>query len=67
MALSARWTLGALMNLRCPEAVGWMSVVVANTSARVRHAAAIMMPRFGGLTHWRREELRTNLWLVPSR
>jgi len=25
-----------------------------------------MMPWFGGLTHWRREELRTNLWLVPT-
>ena len=33
--------LGALMNLRGPEAVGWISVVVANTSARVGHAPAM--------------------------
>jgi uncharacterized membrane protein len=29
-------------------------------------ACHVMMPWFGGLTHWRREGLRTNLWLVPT-
>ena len=30
------------------------------------HACHVVMPWLGGLTHWRREELRTNLWLVPT-